>query len=52
MVERFIRPKLGKRKVAAIDYSDVDDMHRSLKDTPYQANRLVALLSKMFSLAV
>ncbi len=52
MIERFIRPRLGKRKVAAIDYSDIDDLHRSLKDTPYQANRVAALLSKMFSLSI
>ena len=26
-------------------------MHHRLKDTPYQANRLLGLLSKMFNLA-
>jgi len=51
-ISRFIRPKLGKLKVAAVTYSDIDDVHRALKDTPYQANRVLALLSKMFSLAI
>jgi integrase len=53
MIRRIIRPELGSRKVASISFADVDRLHRRVtKETPYQANRLVALLSKMFSLAI
>lgn len=52
MVDRFIKPKLGPRKVAAVTARDIADLHRSLKQTPYQANRTLALVSKMMALAV
>ncbi len=52
IIARIIKPTLGARKVASIVYADVDGLHRSLKATPYQANRVLALLSKMFSLAI
>jgi integrase len=52
MIHRIILPRLGSRKVAAVRSWDIHSLHISMKDTPYQANRLLALLSKMFSLAV
>jgi integrase len=54
MIRRIVRPELGSRKVASIAFSDVDRLHRKVtKDKgPYGANRLLALLSKMFSLAI
>jgi integrase len=41
-------------KVQDVTFADVDRLHRSItrKGSPYAANRAVALLSKMFSLAV
>ena len=51
-VDRFILPALGQRKVAEISMNDVQKLHNGLAATPYQANRVLALLSKMFSLAV
>jgi integrase len=50
-IERFIRPKLGSRKVVDITRSDVSSLHHGLRDTPYQANRVLALMSKMMNLA-
>ena len=50
-VELFIKPRIGTRKVGSIDRSDVTDLHHSMKDTPYQANRTLGVLSKMFNLA-
>jgi integrase len=55
-----VRPELGARKVADITYADIDRLHRRLSKTslrktggaPYAANRLVAVLSKIFALAV
>jgi len=38
--------------VTAIGRRDLDEIHQALGKHPYQANRLLALLSKMFSLAV
>jgi integrase len=60
MIERTVRPELGARKVAEITYTDIDRLHRKLTKTsarkktgaPYAANRLLALLSKMFSLSI
>src|SRR5262245_16310877 len=39
-VERFIRPRLGSRKVEAITFSDLDGLHRKLTGAngPYLAN--------------
>jgi hypothetical protein len=51
MINRIILPRLGNRKVAAIQSRDIHLLHVSMKSTPYEANRVLALLSKMFSLA-
>jgi hypothetical protein len=47
----YILPRLGRRKLAEITRADVHDLHRELADRPYQANRVLALLSKMLNLA-
>jgi integrase len=52
MIETRIKPALGTTRVPDIKKSDVEALHRSMKATPYRANRTLALLSKMFSLAV
>jgi integrase len=51
IVERIIKPKLGRLKVEAVEYDDIAKLHRDLKATPRQANLALALLSKMFNLA-
>jgi integrase len=52
MLESIIVPKLGRLRVSAICQRDIASLHGSLKATPYRANRVLSLLSKMFSLAV
>jgi integrase len=54
MIRGIVRPELGSRKVASITFTDVDRLHRKVTKErgPYQANRLIALLSKAFSLAI
>lgn len=52
MIERHILPRFGRFKVEEVTRRDFERLHLALKDTPYHANRLLALLSKMFSLAV
>ena len=51
LIDSFVLPALGAKKVASITAGDIGQLHRSLVDTPYQANRLRALISKMFNLA-
>ncbi len=50
-IAKYLRPALGNRKVADIDFEDIERLHRKMKATPYQANRVLALASKMFQLA-
>ena len=49
-----IRPGLGKRKVASIEPADVKSLHRTITagSGAYSANRVIALFSKLMSLAV
>ncbi|MEO1196370.1 MAG: tyrosine-type recombinase/integrase [Pseudomonadota bacterium] len=51
-LRRFILPKLGGKKVAEITGRDIQQLHVSLRKTPYLANRTLALLSTMFELSV
>jgi integrase len=48
-----ILPEFGEAKVAAVSHADVDQWHHRLsKRAPTHANRTLAVLSKMLSLAV
>lgn len=46
-----ILPKLGKLPLEDVSRSDVAGLHHALRATPTTANRVAALLSKMFNLA-
>lgn len=50
-VELFINPEIGTRKVLDIERRDIAELHQSLQHIPYQANRTLGVLSKMFNLA-
>src|SRR5215831_4709442 len=55
LLRNYVLPHFSKhRKVADITFADVDALHRKITKTgaTYQANRVVAMLSKMFSLAI
>ncbi len=52
MLNRLILPKLGNHNVVEIGHKEIQTFHNSLKSTPYQANRALALLSKMFELSI
>jgi integrase len=52
MLKNYIRPALRSKRVNSVRRRDIERLHQSLKATPYRANRVLALLSKMFSLAV
>ncbi|MBF0169326.1 MAG: tyrosine-type recombinase/integrase [Alphaproteobacteria bacterium] len=51
MIERLILPRIGRLKVKNVSQRDLEPLILDMQATPYQANRLRALLSKMFSLA-
>jgi len=51
MLESIILPRLGRIRASSISRRDVAELHASLKATPYRANRILALMHKMFSLA-
>ena len=52
MLRKNIIPALGTKKVKDVTRRDIETVHLSMKETPYKANRVRALLSKMFSLAM
>src|SRR5215203_3337065 len=49
LIDRIVKPDLGRMKVDEVRSSDIERLHLKYRATPYQANRLVALLSKMFN---
>ncbi len=51
LLERLAVPALGRLRVSDVTHADIERLHYSSRSTPYQANRLVAVLSKMFSWA-
>jgi integrase len=54
VIERHIRPAIGRMKVAEVAWADIDALHRKITKAGHhtQANRVVAVASKMFSLAI
>jgi integrase len=47
----LIIPKLGTAKAKDVRRSEVARLHRQLKATPYQANRVLAVLSALYAFA-
>src|SRR5262245_35358317 len=54
VIERHIRPAIGRMKVTEVAWADIDALHRKITKAgrTTQANRAVAIASKMFSLAI
>lgn len=50
-VDLFIKPRIGRMKVADVERSDIADLHHAHRDIPYQANRTLGVLSVMFNQA-
>lgn len=50
-LQRYILPALGKLKVEEVTRADVSALHLSMAAKPYQANRTLEVVSKMFNLA-
>ena len=51
LLDKIILPALGTRKVADVTRADIAKLHHAHRAAPYQANRVLAVLSKMFNLA-
>ena len=51
LLNQIIVPAIGQRKVVDLTRADVTKLHHANRATPYQANRLLGVLSKMFNLA-
>jgi integrase len=47
----FVNPKIGKYRVEDVTRADIDKIHQSMHDKPYQANRTLGVMSKMFNMA-
>jgi integrase len=52
LLTALILPRLRMLQVSALTRADVEKLHRQLAGTPTQANRVLALLSKMLNLAI
>jgi integrase len=59
MLQREVLPRLGRLKVADVTFTDIDRLHREIttgkkrhRPAPIRANRVVALCSKMFAIAI
>lgn len=52
LLKSHILPVLGSLKVTNITRRQIEEIHLKMSDSPYQANRIIALLSKIFSIAV
>ena len=50
-LDRHVLPRLGSRRVADLTRADIGLLHHAMRETPGAANRVLALLSKMFNLA-
>ena len=51
ILDKLVIPALGQFRVADVCREDVAKIHDNLRATPYQANRVIAVTSKMFNWA-
>jgi|SRR5882724_1137297 len=51
LLRLYVLPALGSRTVESLTSEDASHLHHSLREKPIQANRVLALLSKVLNLA-
>jgi integrase len=51
IIDNIIVPAIGNKRVRDVTRSDISRLHHAHHQTPYAANRTLAILSKMFTLA-
>jgi integrase len=49
--KRHVVTELGSKQVVSVSRQDISRLHNSLRDTPYIANRLLAMLGAFFAFA-
>jgi hypothetical protein len=47
VLNRLVVPELGEAKANKVTITDVAKLHRKVADTPYQANRMLAVVNSM-----
>ena len=50
-IAKWIVPALGRLPVGAVEHEHVANLHYRLRDIPYRANQVLAIVSRMFALA-
>jgi len=51
LVKKFVIPDIGKMAIDAVDREHIAALHHKHRNTPYQANRILEVVRKMFNLA-
>ncbi len=51
MLQQFILPRLGRMRVEDVTVEHVERLHTQLRATPYQANQVLQVLCRAFTLA-
>jgi Arm domain-containing DNA-binding protein/integrase-like protein len=51
ILDRIVKPTLGSMKADKLSRQQVGKFHSSLADTPFQANRVLAIVGSMYSFA-
>ena len=49
-LEKHVKPAFGAFKVVDVTRADVAQLHHKMRKTPYQANRTLAVMSRMFNM--
>jgi hypothetical protein len=51
ILKRLVLPTLGSRKIEKVTVVEVAKLHTKMKDHPYQANRIIAVVGSLYSFA-
>src|SRR5207302_4088853 len=51
LLEKIIKPELGATKADKVTRAQVTRLHGKLKATPFQANRVLAVIGSMYAFA-
>jgi integrase len=52
ILERLVLPEVGKRKASKITANDLARLHLDMREHPYQANRMLAVVGALYSFAI
>ena len=51
LLERIVLPELGRRKAEQVTTADLARLHARMRDRPYQANRMLAVVGSLYAFA-